>query len=256
MNSRSVRRTAALFLIVVPLLFMACFTLLQAGFEYPDILRRPAGEVLRKFQAGGAPLIATWYLLTLSAVLFAPVALLVHRVLAEARAPWPGSGEDEAPAYLAVGTTFGVLAALVQTLGFLRWPFLVPYLARVYLSPSAGEAERAAVVVVFEAFQRYAGMGMGEHLGYLFTAVWTVAVAATLLRRHRSAWLGVPGLLLAAGIAAGLLEPAGWAPGGTVNAFAYMLWALWLVALGVTWLIGARGVRSRSPEVIGAAAPR
>ena len=144
----------------------------------------------------------------------------------------------------------------MQTLGFLRWPFLVPYLAGVYLSPASGEAERAAAAVVFEAFQRYAGMGVGEHLGYLFTAAWTVAVAATLLRRPHAAWLGVSGLLLAAGIAAGLLEPAGWAPGGAVNAFAYMLWALWLIALGVRWLIAARGARSGTPELIGAGAPR
>jgi hypothetical protein len=32
--------------------------------------------------------------------------------------------------------------------------------------------------MVFEAFHRYAGMAVGEHLGYLSTSVWTVLVAS------------------------------------------------------------------------------
>ena len=61
--------------------------LLQQQFEYPDILRQPTGDVLTKFQAGGAGLIATWYVLTLTAVLFIPLVVLLHRVLAAHEAP-------------------------------------------------------------------------------------------------------------------------------------------------------------------------
>ena len=39
--------------------------------------------------------------------------------------------------------------------------------------------------------------------------------------------------LLGLGIAAGLLEPAGWALGGTINALSYLAWAVWLIAVGV-----------------------
>jgi hypothetical protein len=44
-------------LIVVPLAFNVTFFLLQRAFEYPDILRKPTDYVLRRFQAGGAPLL-------------------------------------------------------------------------------------------------------------------------------------------------------------------------------------------------------
>jgi hypothetical protein len=80
MNSLAVRRAAGILLVIVPLGFAFCFTLLQQLFEYPDILRQPTGDVLTKFVAGGSPLVAVWYVLTLTAVAFVPLTLLVHRV--------------------------------------------------------------------------------------------------------------------------------------------------------------------------------
>ncbi len=224
MTNIQVRRLTGSLLIVVPILFTLCFTLLQVQFEYPDILRQPADVILSKFAAGGPGLIAIWYVLTLAALLFIPIAVLVHQVVSEV----------ETPRYLWVATSFGVVAGLVQTLGFIRWPFLVPYLADLYLAPATGEAERAAVIIVFEAFHRYAGVALGEHLGFLCTGVWTFLIAAALwktffIRR----WLGVLGMVLAIGIVLGVFEAVGWEPAGTVNAISYLLWAVWLVIVGV-----------------------
>jgi hypothetical protein len=237
MNSLAVRRAAGILLVLVPLGFAVCFTLLQQLFEYPDILRQPTGDVLTKFVAGGSPLIAVWYVLTLTAVAFIPLTLLVHRVLAE----------RDAPVLLWVGTAFGVIAGLAQTLGFLRWPFLVPHLAQPYLTPGASDAQRAAAAMVFEAFHRYAGMAVGEHLGYLSTSLWTLLIAVVILRTGiLPRWIGASGALLALGIAAGLGEPAGWELGGTINTLSYFVWAVWLIAVGVTLLV--RGVKPALAE--------
>lgn len=228
MNTLSLRRLAGLLLILVPIAFTVCFTLLQMQFEYPDILRQPTADVLTKFQAGGTGLIAVWYVLTLTAVLFIPVVVLFHYVLASPK----GS------AALWVATTFGVVAGLAQTFGFLRWPFLVPHLAQAYLAPGASEAQRAAAALVFEAFHRYAGMAVGEHLGYLSTSVWTFLVALLMLRSPLfGRWLGASGMVLALGIATGLLEPAGWELAGAINAISYLAWALWLIVVGVVLLV-------------------
>ncbi len=228
MTARQLQRTAGLFLVVIPLAFTVCFTLLQQQFEYPDILRQPTGDVLTKFQAGGAGLIAVWYALTLTAVLFIPVVLLLHRVLAAQEAPTP----------LWVATVFGIVAGLAQTLGFLRWPFLVPHLAEAYLAPGASEAQRSAAAMVFEAFHRYAGMAIGEHLAYLSTSIWTLLVAAVMLRSAMfGRWLGLSGIVLALGIAAGLLEPAGIELAGTINSYSYLAWAAWLIVVGVVLLV-------------------
>jgi hypothetical protein len=228
MNTLQIRRLAGLLLVLVPVAFTVCFTLLQMQFEYPDILRQPTAAVLTKFQAGGTGLIAVWYALTLTAVLFIPVVVLLHHLLAA----------HPARAVLWVATVFGVVAGLAQTLGFLRWPFLVPHLAQAYLAPQASEAQRAAAALVFEAFHRYAGMAVGEHLGYLSTSVWTFLVALVMLRSPLfGRWLGLSGLLLALGVATGLFEPAGWELAGTINALSYLAWALWLIVLGVVLLV-------------------
>ena len=91
-----------------------------------------------------------------------------------------------------LATAFGVLAAAVQFLGLIRWPYLVPYLARTFFDPSSSEATRDAVAVVFQAFHRYAGVAIGEHLGYLFTGLWTllVGVAMTQGDVFPSGWAG------------------------------------------------------------------
>ena len=127
---------------------------------------------------------AVWDALTISAVLFILLVVLIHRLL----------GAQEASVALSVATAFGIVAGLVQTLGFLRWPFLVPHLAQAYLAPDASEAQRAAAAIVFEPFHRYAGMAVGEHLEYLSTSVWTFLVGLLMLRSSLfERWLGLSG---------------------------------------------------------------
>jgi hypothetical protein len=123
---------------------------------------------------------------------------------------------------------------MAQVLGLLRWPFLVPGLAQAYLDPAASDATRDAVLVVFSAFHQYAGVAVGEHLGYLATGAWTLVIAGAMLAGAPfRTWLGWVGIVAALGILAGLLEPAGFALGGPINAFAYILWSLWLIATAI-----------------------
>jgi len=227
MNPKTHLKLTGILLIFTPILFMTAFTLLQINFEYPDILRRPASVVMEKFVAGGSGLIANWYLMVISSILFIPIAVMLHPYLAR-----------EDTSYMTVATTFGVIAGIVQMLGFIRWPFLVPTLASTYLDPSTSKATRAAIEVTFSAFNQYAGVGVGEHLGYLFTALWTILVALAMPKsRHFSSWLGWMGGVLAVGILLGTLEPAGVPLVGLINVIAYSLWAVWLVILGVRLLI-------------------
>ncbi len=217
----------ALLLMVVPLAFNATFFLLQRAFEYPDILRKPTDYVLRRFYAGGVPLRRLWYAFAFSAVLFTPVPLLVHQVLA-----------PDAPPYLAVGTVLGVLAGLVQILGLIRWSFLVPTLADTYVDPAVTPATRDSVAVVFQAFHRYAGVAIGEHLGYLFTSAWTLILCLALIQTgFVSPVLGWLGMLPAIGLLVGVLEETGFKPAGVINAISYILWSIWLITLGVALLL-------------------
>ena len=222
----SVRIATAVLLIALPIAFNGIFFLLQKSFSYPDILRKPTGEILRRFSAGGSRLVGLWYAFTLTALLFIPLGVLLPRLLA---------GDN--PAYFGVTAVVGVLAGLLQALGLLRWPFLVPYLAKTYVQPDASAASRQTVEVVFQSFHQYLGVAVGEHLGYLFTALWTALVAYRAIIHSTAPWFGWIGMICAVGILVGMLEPAGFKRAGTVNAIAYILWSLWLVALGVILLI-------------------
>jgi hypothetical protein len=227
MNHKIHRLATGTLFIVTPVLFMAAFTLLQINFEYPDILRQPAATVMEKFVAGGSGLIANWYLMVVAAGLFIPVTVMLHPYLAGDAAP-----------FMPVATALGVTAGIVQMLGFVRWPFMVPALASAYVNPATSEAARTAIDVTFNAFNLYAGLGVGEQLGYLFTALWTILISLAMPKsRIFSGWQGWLGMVLAIGILLGTLEPAGVPFVGALNAIAYSLWAVWLIILGVTLFI-------------------
>ena len=216
-----------LMLILVPLAFNVTFFMLQRAFEYPDILRKPTDTILRRFKEGGGSLRGLWYAFTFSAILFTPVPVLVQQAFG-----------SEAPGYLAAGTAIGVLAGALQVLGLIRWPFLVPTLADLYNDPRSSQATRDSVAVVFQAFHRYVGVALGEHLGYLFTGAWTLVLCLAILQTgtfsHIWGWLGI---LPALGILMGVFEETGFQMAGLINAISYILWSLWLIAFGVTLLL-------------------
>jgi len=219
-------------LIGLPIAFNVFFLLLARLFDYPSVLRSPVGSILSRFQAGGLRLKLVWYGLMLTAVLFAPLAVLLGQVLAS-------DDLQIAP----VMTTIGVLAAVVQFLGLARWPFLVPTLARAYEDPESSPATREAAAVVFDSFNRYLGVAVGECLGYLFTGTWTVLVGIAMLQSSVfEAWLAVPGIAIGGLLIIGSFEfvggfeEKGWKLAGTVVPIAYTAWSVWLVVTGIVLL--------------------
>ena len=85
----------------------------------------------------------------------------------------------------------------VQFLGLVRWPFLVPYLARVAAEPDAEPARRETVDVVFQSFNRYLGVAVGEHLGYALTGAWSILTGVALIETDAApGWLGVIGVVI------------------------------------------------------------
>jgi hypothetical protein len=233
-RSLSLDRAAGALLIGLPIAFNTFFLLLDRLFDYPSILRSPVGVVLSRFHAGGLRLNLVWYGFMLTAVLLAPLVVLLGQVLAR----------DELQ-IVPVATTIGLLAATVQFLGLARWPFLVPALARAYESPDSSPATRDATAVVFDSFNRYLGVAVGECLGYLLTGVWTVLVAIAMLQSSVfGAWLAWPGIAVGALLVVGsfefvgAFEENGWKLAGTIVPIAYIAWSLWLIIAGVVLLAG------------------
>jgi hypothetical protein len=225
----------AVLLIAVPIAFNVAFFELGRAFDYPNILRKEPDEILRRFAAGGAALVLRWEALLVSALLMLPLAALLAVVLAAS------------PGLTILSIVVGAAAALVQGLGLVRWPFAVPELARRYLAAPVGpdgDAARRTVEVVFATLHRLLGVGIGEHLGYLFTGLWTLFIAGSILSTTvLPAWLGVVGLPIGVALLVGTLEFVGpnerdgWPLAGTIVPIAYIAWSLWLIALGVFLLI-------------------
>jgi len=229
----STTTVAGLLLIVVPIAFNVAFGVLAARFDYPDILRQPTADVLSKFRDGGTALVLTWWGFALTALLMVPLVVLLSQAI-----------DDADPALLGVATTVGVLAGLVQFLGLIRWPFLVPYLARADADPDVSPARREAVDVVFQSFNRYLGVAVGEHLGYGLTGAWTTLAGVALTQTSAApSWVGVLGvvigpiLMLCSLEFVGRHEPSGWKLAEKLTPITYIAWSLWLIVVGVALLI-------------------
>jgi hypothetical protein len=227
------RVAAGILLIALPVAFNAAFGALAATFDYPNVLRRPTAEILERFRRGGSRLVLLWWGFAMTAVLFAPLAVLVAASL-----------DGASPVLLDLSVAVGVLAAAVQFLGLIRWAFVVPYLARADDVEGISEARRDAIDIVFQSLNRYLGVAVGEHLGYLLTGTWSVLVGVALLQQGElHPVVGIAGIVIGAVLAVcslefvGGFEPRGWKLAGAVTPFAYIAWSLWLIAMGVILLL-------------------
>ena len=141
----------------------------------------------------------------------------------------------------------GATAAIVQGVGLVRWPFAVPELARRYLAAPDGpdgDATRRTVEVVFATLHRLLGVGIGEHLGYLFTGLWTLLVVRrscppACCRTGRASWRCPSGWRCssAPSSSSGPNERDGWKLAGTIVPIAYVAWSIWLIVLGILLLV-------------------
>jgi hypothetical protein len=206
--------------------FNVPYAVLAVTFDYPGILREPAGDVLERFTAGGAPLVLTWYAFMWAALLFVPLAaalaLTRERITAS-----PG---------LAIGAAIaGSLSGALQAIGLARWVFVIPAQATAH---AAGDPSAA---VVFETLNAYGGVVIGEHLGQLLLALFAGLMACLQWTEHRRA-LGLTGLVSAAAIAAGTGEGLALALGGSGDVFSlftitgFLALSAWLAATGVACL--------------------
>lgn len=236
--SGSARLTGVL-TVLTPLAMGASFGLLSAGFDYPDIMDRPAAEVLRRVHNAGGEVKIYW----IGVVLAACVLLLVSVAL-----PTLVAGRHrEVNAMVAAA---GAVAALMTVLDTAQWVWLYPNLADRWAA--AGPALRRTIEEDWESYHQLLGVGIGRYLATLFSGIWALGLGAMMLSDRR--W---PRVLGAAGVAAGVLFLASALPGlsfsawGVLNTVGFAIWFVWLVASGLL-LFGVRPpVRDRasSPPV-------
>lgn len=218
------RKLTAALLILAAVLANVGFSALGSIFDYPDVLDHPAGEVLATFRAHESAVRGWFLVLALAALLLAPIAVGVGR-LTRARA-------------MRVAVPIGIAAAIVQVIGLLRWPVLVPGYAADAASANAHVA--ASARDTFTTVSDVLGTALGETLGYLLTATWTVLVVVALGRAYAGRWFQVLGIASAVLVGVGALSPLGIEVVDTANFFGYVLWSVWLVAFALVILVHER----------------
>jgi len=217
-NSRRGRRTTAAFLIAGAATLNLAFLGLGAVFDYPAVLDHPAAQVLASFREHQGAVVGWFLVLALGAALLAPIAVLVGRL-------------GSSPA-LRLSVWVGVAAATVQVVGLLRWPLLVPALARQAADP----ATAATAEQTFRTLNQILGTTIGETLGYTLTALWTVLVTVGLGRAFAGRWFTIAGFAAAGLIATGVLVPLEVPATDLTNFAGYVVWSLWLVGAAVVLL--------------------
>jgi hypothetical protein len=155
------------FLIIGAVGVLIPYTTLTITFEYPDVLRKDTAEVLRRFNDGGSTLIWTWFTFALGGITLIPAYILLGQQL-----------ENKSP-LVRVATNFGVIGLVVQMIGLLRWTFVVPVLARSFIETN-DDTVKAAAITSFKTIHQFGGVVLGEHLGQLFTVVWTILISFVL----------------------------------------------------------------------------
>jgi hypothetical protein len=208
------RKLTAVLLILTAVLANVAFTALGSIFNYPDVLDEPAADVLASFRQHETAVSAWFAVLALSAAMLAPIAV--------------GVGQLSDRREMRVAVRVGIAAALVQVIGLLRWPILVPGYA------ASGNRD------AFETAGDILGTAIGETVGYLLTAVWTVLVVVALGRNLAGRWFATLGVASAALVLVGVLSPLDLPVVDTANFFGYVLWSLWLIAFGLVLLARER----------------
>ncbi|HYW52184.1 MAG TPA: hypothetical protein VE861_16325 [Gemmatimonadaceae bacterium] len=164
MTSRGDLVSVGVLAIVIGLLLNGAAFVLQATFRFPDILRRPAAEALEQFTMNAPAVMAAYYVFALTSLLQGALVLGIRRL----------NGRRSSLA-LDIATAAGLGMALVQTMGFLRWVFMEPALVQLYRDGAGEAGVQSAVLAAHETMNRFAGVAIGEHLGWLLLATWLVA---------------------------------------------------------------------------------
>lgn len=220
---KTAHRLTALLLFAGAVLANVAFVGLGAVFDYPDILQEPSQTILREFTARQSVIVRWFLILALGAGLMAPIAVLVSRLVKSPLSP------------LVLWT--GIAAAIVQVVGLLRWPLLVPSLA------ARGDTN------AFELVHRILGTAIGETLGYALTGLWTILVVRMLGRSLAGPWFSWFGIVSAVLIFLGVLVPIGLPAVDVANFVGYVLWSVWLVVFAVLlWPRSARRIEPPAPD--------
>lgn len=207
--------------VIVPVIILGKY------FNFPEILREPATVVFEKFRENQYIIISGYYVFLISSLLYIPLSYSLAGVLYQSKS------QTAKKALLG----FGIATALFQSIGFVRWIFTMPYLTDFYFANT--ENERTATAL-YEILNRFAGMSIGEHLGFLAMGCWTISLGIVLVKHTIfRKWIGYLGICIGIMLVISTIEHFGGVFSfvfGLLNFCANTFWSIWLIVLIIEFL--------------------
>lgn len=200
MSNSTFRKITGFLFILSPLWLLVNTELLGRVSGFPDVQFQGVDALMRRVAESGTKGILVWYAYIMGGILYIAAVTAFGKLLAmeKVNRPWLG-----------VATAYGICAWAIQFFGLVRWIFVYPYLAEIWVgNPSPTTKE--TVEIVFNAFNNYAGYGLGQTVGIGLTALW-IALAGIAIRTSPlfKPWHGWLGILIAIGELIGNLGPLG-----------------------------------------------
>ena len=198
--------------------------ILGSKFDFPDILRQPASKAFELFQANQSSVILGYYIFLISSLIYIPLSYSLRETLFK----------PNLKPLLELLTGLGITTAIFQTIGFVRWIFVMPFLTERYFTDPQS---KNTITLIYDFVNRYAGMSIGEHLGFLAMGSWTLVLSFILICHSGfKKILGYFGLLIGFGLIISVLENFGGSAAGffgTLNFFANTIFTFWIVAIAI-----------------------
>ncbi|MDA3915889.1 MAG: DUF4386 family protein [Deltaproteobacteria bacterium] len=215
-------RVTAVTIIIHTFILGIGFNILAIVFEFPDILRLSADYRLTLFTENSSIIIPVYYLLALTGFTQITLSVFLHHLF-----------DVNKSSLMMLATVFGILTGIFQVLGFIRWPIVVPYFA----SAMDNNVPMETIAFVEGMLNRYAGMAVGEHLGFVCQAAWTTLIGIIMVKHklfsHGIGWAAVIIGLLSFPMS---MEPLG----GFLTIFGELSWPvnaawnIWLVIVAIS----------------------
>jgi hypothetical protein len=156
------------------------YIILTTIFDYPNILRQETGLILTKFHEAGNSLIWTWWAFAILGLPLLIAYILLGQIL------------ENKFTFIRWATAIGVIGLIVQMIGLFRWTFVVPILANNFVT--GNEMTKETSKIGFQIIHQYGGVVLGEHIGQIFTIIWTIMISYAFSKLKLSPkwiiWLG------------------------------------------------------------------
>lgn len=216
------QNSAIILLLAMMITVTAPVIILGANFNFPDILRQPAADAFALFRENQTIIVFGYYIFLLSSLLFIPLTIILQKTLYQTK--------NKTALHLFFG--FGLATAIFQCIGFVRWIFVMPFLTESYFNNLESQK---TISIIYEMLNRYAGMSIGEHLGFLVMGCWIICLSFMLLKHPKfKTWVGFSGIPIGLCLIISIAEHFGGMIASTfadINMIANTFWNFWLITI-------------------------